>query len=40
MKQPLPPIDIPGVNAIPKFDSLLRSIMQVPKAEIDRREKE
>lgn len=40
MKLPHPPIDVPGSTPFQKMDNLLRAVIQVPKAEIDRREQE
>jgi hypothetical protein len=40
MKPPHPPIDVPGSTPFQKMDNLLRAVIAVPKAEIDRREKE
>ena len=40
MKPSLPPIDVPGSTPFQRMDNLLRAVIQVPKAEIDRREKE
>lgn len=35
-----PPIDVPGSTPFQKMDNLLRAVIQVPKAEIDRREQQ
>jgi hypothetical protein len=40
MKPANPPIDVPGSTPFQKMDNLLRAVIAVPKAEIDRREKE
>jgi hypothetical protein len=40
MKPALPPIKVPGSAPFQKMDNLFRAVIQVPKAEIDRREKE
>ena len=40
MKPALPPIDVPGSTPFQKMDNLFRAVIAVPKAEIDRREKE
>ena len=40
MKFANPPINIPGSTLFQKMDNLFRAVIAVPKAEIDRREKE
>ena len=40
VKPALPPIDVPGSTPFQKMDNLFRAVIAVPKAEIDRREKE
>lgn len=40
MKPALPPINVPGSTPFQKMDNLFRAVIQVPKTEIDRREKE
>jgi hypothetical protein len=40
MKPPTPAIDVPGSTPFQRMDNLLRAVIVVPKAEIDRREKE
>jgi hypothetical protein len=40
MKPTLPPIEVPGSTPFQKMDNLFRAVIAVPKAEIDRREKE
>jgi hypothetical protein len=40
MRPAKPPIDVPGSTPFQKMDNLLRAVIAVPKAEIDRREKE
>lgn len=40
MKPAHPPIDVPGSTPFQKMDNLFRAVITVPKAEIDRREKE
>jgi len=40
MKPALPPISVPGSTPFQKMDNLLRAVIAVPKAEIDRRERE
>jgi len=40
MKPALPPIDVPGDTPFQKLDNLLRAVVAVPKAELDKREKE
>ena len=40
MKPALPPIPSPGATEFEKFDNLLRKVITVPKAEVERREKE
>jgi hypothetical protein len=40
MKPANPPIQVPGSTPFQKMDNLLKRVIAVPKAEIDRREKE
>ena len=40
MKAALPPINVPGSTPFQKLDNIFRAVIAVPKAEIDRREKE
>jgi hypothetical protein len=40
MKPALPPIDVPGSTPFQKMDNLFRTVIAVPKAEIDRREEQ
>ena len=40
MKPALPAIQVPGSTPFQKLESIFRSVIAVPKAEIDRREKE
>jgi hypothetical protein len=40
MKPANPPIDVPGCTPFQQRDNLSRAVVAVPKAEIDRREKE
>ena len=40
MKPANPPIEVPGSTPFQKMDNLFRAVIAVPKAEIDRREKE
>jgi len=40
MKPALPPIEVPGSTPFQKMDNLFRAVIAVPKAEIDKREKE
>ena len=40
MKPAHPPIDVPGCTPSQKMDNLFRVVIIIPKAEIDRREKE
>jgi hypothetical protein len=40
MKPKLRPIDVPGSTPFQKMDNLLRAVIAVPKAVIDKREKE
>jgi hypothetical protein len=40
MKPKSPPIDVPGSTPFQKMDNLFRAVIAVPKAEIDKREKE
>lgn len=40
MKPANPPIDVPGCTPFEKMDNLSRAMIAVPKAEIDKREKE
>ncbi|HLG95775.1 MAG TPA: hypothetical protein VKX49_05640 [Bryobacteraceae bacterium] len=40
MKPALPSIEVPGHTPFQKLDSIFRAVIAVPKAEIDRRDKE
>jgi hypothetical protein len=40
MKPALPPVEVPGSTPFQKMDNLFRAVVGVPKAEIERREKE
>jgi len=40
MKPANPPIEVPGATPFQKMDNLFRAVIAVPKAEIDKREKE
>ena len=40
MNPPHPAIDVPGSTPLQKMDNLLRAVIAVPKAEIDRREEQ
>jgi hypothetical protein len=40
MKPALPPIQSPGATEFEKFDNLFRKVITVPKAEVERREKQ
>jgi hypothetical protein len=40
MKPALPPIPVPGSTPFQQMDNLFRAVIAVPKAEIDRREKQ
>ena len=40
VKPALPPIPISGSTPFQRMDNLLRAVIQVPKAEIDRREEQ
>jgi len=40
VKRANPAMDVPGSTLFQRMDNLLRTVIQVPKAEIDRREKE
>lgn len=40
MRPTNPPIQVPGNTPFQKMDNLFRAVIAVPKAEIDKREKE
>ena len=40
VKPPSPAIDVPGRTPFQKMDNLFRAVIAVPKAEIDKREKD